>query len=133
MCWFLQLVVTPQGKSREAEERVCQAANNAGLVLQGEFPTLMVTDGHCSCKFIQKGHSIVVCDLIEEVVKADKVKFVLVGWSWSEKLRDDAPTERLSLPEFQERNQSGLLKKDSWYRVNDAAKYSFHHSQERSR
>jgi hypothetical protein len=123
MCWFLQLVVTPQGKSREAEERVCQAASNAGFVLQGEFPALVVTDGHCSCNFIQKGHSIVACDLVEEVVKADGVKFLLVGWSWSEKLRSDALTERLSIQEFRERNSEGLLKADTWYRTHDPEKY----------
>lgn len=126
MCYFLQLNVSAQGRDEPVRVAVQRLAENAKLVLQGEFPAWQVTDGHCSCDFVPKGRSVTMERFLADLVQLPEVKFLPLGWSWSEPLPADAPTERLSIQEFHERNAAGLLHQDVWYRLYDPGKYPSH-------
>lgn len=79
MCYFLQLTIHPQGRQPVAEGLVRSAAERSGVVLQGEFPALLATDGHCSCDFVREGHAITLGSFVQDVVQAEGIKWVLVG------------------------------------------------------
>ena len=126
MCWFIQLKVTARKRPDEAAATIERLAERFGVYLRGQFPALYVTDGHCSCDYVQNdGRAIHIASFIEAVVKAEQIKNVEVGWTWGEQIKPEAAVERLSVQEFAAHNVSVSLKPDTWYRLNDPDKYQF--------
>src|SRR5689334_22972812 len=114
MCYFLNIEVTPQKRQAESQNVMERLAKSNGLHLRGEFPVVQVTDGHCSCHQVATdGRALRVPTFIEELVKADAIKSVKIGWVWTSGKDVQMPMEtgeqRLPIQEFLTHNAAGKL------------------------
>jgi hypothetical protein len=128
MCYFLSIEVTPQKRQAEAQNVVERLAKSNGLYLQGEFPVVQVTDGHCSCHQVATdGRALHVTTFLEELLKAEEIKNIKVGWIWASgkdvQMQPETVEQRLSIQEFLTHNAAGELLSGVWYRLHDPDKY----------
>jgi hypothetical protein len=128
MCFFINLEVTLQPRQTGSPASLDRLAKLHSLSLRGTFPVLQVTDGHCSCRqVLSEGRTIGIIDFVQEVLTAEEIKNVRIGWTWAVgqnvQMKPDVSEERLSLQEFVERNAAEELHPDVWYRLHDATRY----------
>ncbi len=124
MCWFIHLKITSQGKADAAEAAAKRLADEYGVCLRGSFPALQITNGHCSCDYVQHNNrALSVADLLATLARTDAIKNIAVGWTWGMQMPPEAVVERLPFAEFLARNADADLKPDTWYRLHDPDKF----------
>ncbi len=125
MCWFIHLIVHPNGKLAAAETFLRATVARHKLYLRGAYPDgLAITNGHCSCDLVvPNGIKAPVAECLDELVQAEAVKSVQVGWLFGDEMPAETKVERLSIGDFMERNAVQQLTFEIWYRVNAPEKY----------
>ena len=131
MCFFINLEFTLQPKLTGRPASLDFLAKLHSVSLRGTFPVLQVTDGHCSCHLVLlEGRSISVTDFVQEVLTAEEIKNIRVGWTWAigqnVQMKPDISEIRLTVQEFVERNAAAELQPDVWYRLHDPTRYEPH-------
>src|SRR4051812_36142825 len=109
MCFFINLEVKCQPGRTGNSTTLDHLAKLHSIRLQGTFPILQVTDGHCSClQVLSEGRTIGITDFVQELMTDDEIKNVRIGWTWAVgqnvQMKPDVDEVRLSVQEFVKRN-----------------------------
>lgn len=124
MCYFIHLHIVPEGKA-DLDALVHELAGRHSIVTRGTFPDFEITNGHCSCSFVDAdGAKITVGTFIEELARGPGIKRVEVWWAWAGETPVPQFEERLSVEAFAEQNRNARLAPGVVYRVNDPGKYN---------
>ena len=131
MCYFLKCKIILQNESESQLNHFLKHAplqQEQALRFQGNFPNYFLTNGHCSCAYIQnKGSSIHkhAQQALESILTNKNVKRIELSWHWGDNETEKPPECSLSISEFRQKNDNDQLQIDMKYRVNDPNKYIY--------
>lgn len=125
MCYFIHLKVIEEGKASYAKKFIESLSGNE-IKIKGKYPNFTLTDGICSCDFIQNnGKKINISDgFFKNILSEKSIKNIFVNWNWGEQHPAARNRVRMDVAEFLEKNNNAELQTDYWYQLYDLSKYS---------
>lgn len=128
MCYFIHLHIIEENKASDAESFVNNlSADSCNLVvIEGTYPNYLITNGMCSCDFVQKnGTKLKLEDsFLQNIVSQESIKNVVISWCWGETFQPNSNDKlKMDVREFNEKNKRAELQMGTLYQLYDLEKY----------
>lgn len=124
MCYYIHLKVNEEGKAVFAE-KVIASITGGSMQIDGMYPFYTLTNGMCSCDFVQQEGKQINIDLafFRKILLDKSIKNLLISWSWGEQKPPIEDKVKIELNEFALKNDHAELQLNTWYQLFDASKY----------